>query len=51
MIKFLDLQKINAQYVNELKQAAMEVIDFGWFLLGEILASVIPMSKRVAILI
>jgi len=35
MIKFLDLQKINAQYADELKQAAAEVIDFGWFLLGE----------------
>jgi len=35
MIKFLDLQKINAQYAAELKQAATEVIDSGWFLLGE----------------
>ncbi|MDR0866425.1 MAG: aminotransferase class V-fold PLP-dependent enzyme, partial [Candidatus Symbiothrix sp.] len=35
MIKFLDLQKINAQYAAELKQAAAEVIDSGWFLLGE----------------
>jgi dTDP-4-amino-4,6-dideoxygalactose transaminase len=35
MIKFLDLQKINAQYTDELKQAAAEVIDKGWFLLGE----------------
>lgn len=35
MIKFLDLQKINAQYATELKQAASEVIDSGWFLLGE----------------
>ncbi|HSW67431.1 MAG TPA: DegT/DnrJ/EryC1/StrS family aminotransferase [Bacteroidales bacterium] len=35
MIKFLDLQKINAQYAEELKQAAAEVIDSGWFLLGE----------------
>ena len=35
MIKFLDLQKINAQYAVELKQAAAEVIDSGWFLLGE----------------
>ncbi|MEI6348841.1 MAG: DegT/DnrJ/EryC1/StrS family aminotransferase [Bacteroidota bacterium] len=34
MIKFLDLQKINAQYSNELKQAASEVIDSGWYLLG-----------------
>lgn len=35
MIKFLDLQKINAQYANELKQAVYEVIDSGWYLLGE----------------
>lgn len=34
MIKFLDLQKINAQYAAELKQAAAEVIDSGWYLLG-----------------
>jgi dTDP-4-amino-4,6-dideoxygalactose transaminase len=35
MIKFLDLQKVNAQYAVELKQVAAEVIDSGWFLLGE----------------
>mgnify|MGYP000867940070 FL=1 len=35
MIKFLDLQKINAQYAEELKLAANEVIDSGWYLLGE----------------
>jgi dTDP-4-amino-4,6-dideoxygalactose transaminase len=35
VIKFLDLQKINAQYAGELKQVAAEVIDKGWFLLGE----------------
>jgi dTDP-4-amino-4,6-dideoxygalactose transaminase len=35
MIKFLDLQKVNAQYADELKQVATEVIDKGWFLLGE----------------
>lgn len=35
MIKFLDLQKINAQYADELKQAAAELIDSGWYLLGE----------------
>jgi dTDP-4-amino-4,6-dideoxygalactose transaminase len=38
MIKFLDLQKINAQYADELKQAAADVIDSGWFLMGEKLA-------------
>lgn len=34
MIKFLDLQKINAQYADELKQAASDVIDSGWYLQG-----------------
>lgn len=34
MIKFLDLQKINAQYETELKEAASRVIDSGWYLLG-----------------
>ena len=34
MIKFLDLQKINEQYAVELKQAASEVIDSGWYLMG-----------------
>ena len=35
MIKFLDLQKINGQYADELKQVAAEVIDSGWYLQGE----------------
>ncbi|MFO8067347.1 MAG: DegT/DnrJ/EryC1/StrS family aminotransferase [Bacteroidales bacterium] len=35
MIKFLDLQKINAQYAEEMKQAAAEVIDSGRYLMGE----------------
>lgn len=35
MIKFLDLQKINAKYATELKKVADEVIDSGWYLLGE----------------
>ena len=39
MIKFLDLQKINAQHAAELKQVASEVIDSGWFLMGEKLSS------------
>lgn len=34
MIKFLDLQAINAQYRAELVALATEVIDSGWFLLG-----------------
>lgn len=35
MIKFLDLQKINAQYEQELKEAAYRVIDSGWYLMGK----------------
>jgi len=34
MIKFLDLQKINNQYKQELKEVANEVIDNGWYLFG-----------------
>lgn len=34
MIKFLDIQKINTQYEQELKKVALEVIDSGWYLLG-----------------
>ena len=33
MIKFLDLQKINAQFEQELKEAASRVIDSGWYLM------------------
>jgi len=39
MIKFLDLQKINAQYESELKKVAEEVIDSGWYLLGQRVAN------------
>lgn len=35
MIKFLDLQKINAQYQQELKEAVNRVIDSGWYLMGK----------------
>jgi dTDP-4-amino-4,6-dideoxygalactose transaminase len=35
MIKFLDLKKINAQYEQELKEAANRVIDSGWYLMGK----------------
>ena len=35
MIKFLDLQKINAQCERELKIAANRVIDSGWYLMGK----------------
>ena len=34
MIKFLDLQKVNSQYSDQLKKVAAEVIDSGWYLLG-----------------
>ena len=34
MIKFLDLQKINAQYAEDIKVATARVIDSGWYLLG-----------------
>ena len=39
MIKFLDLQKINAQYQQELKETSNRVIDSGWYLLGKEVAS------------
>lgn len=35
MIKFLDLQQINAQYREELITAASRVIDSGWYILGK----------------
>ncbi len=35
MVKFLDLQKINAEYELELKEAASRVIDSGWYLMGK----------------
>lgn len=34
MIKFLDLQAINAQYKDELKEACAKVIDSGWYVRG-----------------
>ena len=39
MIKFLDLQKINVQYNQELKDTANRVIDSGWYLMGNELES------------
>tara|TARA_B110000027_G_C16116419_1_gene300362 strand:+ start:472 stop:1572 length:1101 start_codon:yes stop_codon:yes gene_type:complete len=39
MIKFLDLQKMNAQYEQELKDAANRVIESGWYLMGKELES------------
>jgi len=35
MIKFLDLKSLNLQYNEELKKVASEVIDSGWYLLGD----------------
>ncbi len=35
MIKFLDLQKINAQHAADLKEVAAKVIDSGWYIRGE----------------
>jgi dTDP-4-amino-4,6-dideoxygalactose transaminase len=35
MIKFLDLQKINGQYKEELKTAFNRVLDSGWYIMGE----------------
>lgn len=39
MIPFLNLKNINDQYSNELKAAANRVIDSGWYILGEEVAS------------
>lgn len=35
MIKFLDLQKITAKYAEEIHEAALRVIDDGWYLQGK----------------
>ncbi|WMX15214.1 DegT/DnrJ/EryC1/StrS family aminotransferase [Aureispira sp. CCB-E] len=35
MIKFLDLQKINAQYKEELVNISNQIINSGWYILGE----------------
>ena len=35
MIKFLDLQKITAQYSKEIHEAVDRVVDSGWYLQGE----------------
>ena len=34
MIKFLDLQKINAQYQDEFQRKLKSVLDKGWFIMG-----------------
>ena len=38
-IPFLDLKRVNSQYTAELKEAANRVIDSGWYILGEEVAS------------
>lgn len=35
MIKFLDLQKVNSQYLTEISSAMAKVVNSGWYLLGE----------------
>jgi dTDP-4-amino-4,6-dideoxygalactose transaminase len=35
MIKFLDLQKLNNQYADEISSAINNVVNSGWYLLGE----------------
>jgi dTDP-4-amino-4,6-dideoxygalactose transaminase len=39
MIKFLDLGKINSQYSEELKNVSAQVIDDGWYILGNRVSS------------
>lgn len=39
MINFLNLKSINQQYAEEMKQVASEVIDSGWYLLGDKVAT------------
>ncbi len=38
-MKFQDLQRINARYADELKKAAIETIDSGWYLQGKRIAA------------
>lgn len=39
MIKFLDLQKVNLQYKNEIEAKLLEVFRSGWYLMGSQLAN------------
>ncbi|WP_336702088.1 DegT/DnrJ/EryC1/StrS family aminotransferase [Chryseobacterium indologenes] len=39
MIKFLDLQKVNLQYQNEIEAKLLEVFRSGWYLMGNQLAN------------
>lgn len=38
-VPFLDLRAVNARYADELKAAAVRVIDSGWYVLGQELAA------------
>lgn len=42
MIRFLDLQKVNALYAADMKAAASEIIDNGWFCMANIMRN-LPM--------
>ena len=35
MLKYLDLQRLNAQHTAEFNTAVQRVIESGWYLLGE----------------
>ena len=35
MIKFLDLHKINERFRNEIDERITQVLDSGWYILGE----------------
>jgi dTDP-4-amino-4,6-dideoxygalactose transaminase len=39
MIPFLDLKQINKKYANELKEACSRVIESGWYIMGDELAT------------
>ncbi len=48
MIKFLDLKRINDQYIDEINEAIQRVLSSGWYLLGE---EVNAFEKKYAIFI
>ena len=35
MLKYLDLQRLNAQHAAEINTAVQRVIESGWYLLGQ----------------
>jgi len=47
MIPFLDLKKVNEQYQAELKEACSRVIDSGWYVLGNEVASLKKNLQRI----